>query len=93
MGKWIVEGTVKQMIAANRVVKGSTVNILGFAFKENCADVRNSKVNDIVVESRVYGVNVHAPCRSGVGRHALPVRIDPLGPAACCRRDDHGCGA
>ncbi|WP_410951335.1 nucleotide sugar dehydrogenase [Pseudomonas sp. S1(2024)] len=59
MGKWIVEKTIKQMIAANRVVKGATVNVLGFTFKENCADVRNSKVNDIVVELRAYGVNVH----------------------------------
>lgn len=58
MAKWIVEKTVKQMIAANRVVKGSTVNVLGFTFKENCADVRNSKVNDIVLELRAYGVNV-----------------------------------
>ncbi|WP_437881580.1 UDP binding domain-containing protein [Pseudomonas sp. LRF_L74] len=59
MGKWIVGKTIKQMIASNRVVKGATVNMLGFTFKENCADVRNSKVNDIVVELCVYGVKVH----------------------------------
>ncbi|WP_434606348.1 hypothetical protein J3P80_10480 [Pseudomonas sp. D2-30] len=59
MGKWIVEKTIKLLISSNRVVKGSTINVMGITFKENCADVRNSKVHDIIVELRAYGVNVH----------------------------------
>jgi UDP-N-acetyl-D-glucosamine/UDP-N-acetyl-D-galactosamine dehydrogenase len=58
MGKVIAEQTVKQMIAAGSYVKGAKVNILGLTFKENCADLRNSKVADIIGELRTYGVEV-----------------------------------
>jgi len=63
MGKYIAEQTVKQMIAAGSYVKGAKVNILGLTFKENCADVRNSKVVDIIKELRSYDieVSVHDP--------------------------------
>ncbi|MEP7284119.1 MAG: nucleotide sugar dehydrogenase, partial [Rubrivivax sp.] len=47
MGKFIAEQTVKHMIAAGSVVKGAKVNVLGLTFKENCGDLRNSKVIDI----------------------------------------------
>ena len=47
MGKFIAEQTVKQMIAAGSYVKGARVNVLGLTFKENCPDLRNSKVLDI----------------------------------------------
>jgi UDP-N-acetyl-D-galactosamine dehydrogenase len=43
MGKFIAEQTVKNMIAAGSYVKGARVNVLGLTFKENCADLRNSK--------------------------------------------------
>lgn len=58
MGKFIAEQTVKQMIAAGSYIKGSRVNILGLTFKENCPDLRNSKVVDIITELRSYGVEV-----------------------------------
>jgi UDP-N-acetyl-D-galactosamine dehydrogenase len=58
MGKYIAEQTVKQMIAAGKGVKGSRANILGLTFKENCADLRNSKVIDIIAELTSYGVEV-----------------------------------
>lgn len=56
MGKYIAENCVKQMIAASKNVRGARVAILGFTFKENCPDVRNSKVIDIVNELKEYGL-------------------------------------
>jgi UDP-N-acetyl-D-galactosamine dehydrogenase len=58
MGKYIAEQTVKQMIANGSYVRGAKVNVLGLTFKENCPDLRNSKVADIVQELRSYGVEV-----------------------------------
>ena len=60
MGKYIAEQTVKSMIAAGSYVKGARVNILGLTFKENCADIRNSKVADVINELKSYGVEVFA---------------------------------
>jgi len=59
MGKFIAEQTVKQMIQAGFPVKGSHVNVLGLTFKENCPDLRNSKVIDVIRELESYGVTVH----------------------------------
>jgi len=59
MGKYIAEQTVKQMIQAGFPVKGSHVNVLGLTFKENCPDLRNSKVIDVIHELESYGVTVH----------------------------------
>ena len=59
MGKFVAEQTIKQMIAADLPVKGSNVVVLGMTFKENCPDLRNSKVIDVVRELSSFGVNVH----------------------------------
>ncbi|HWW68998.1 MAG TPA: nucleotide sugar dehydrogenase [Duganella sp.] len=59
MAKFVAEKTVKSMIAAGCYVKGARVNVLGLTFKENCPDLRNSKVADIVAELKSYGVEVH----------------------------------
>jgi UDP-N-acetyl-D-galactosamine dehydrogenase len=59
MAKFVAEKTVKSMIAAGFHVKGSKVNVIGLTFKENCPDLRNSKVADIVYELKSYGVDVH----------------------------------
>ena len=59
MGKYVAEQTVKQMIASDHQVKGANVIVLGMTFKENCADLRNSKVIDVIRELQTYGVNVH----------------------------------
>ena len=57
MGKYVAENCVKNLIAADKPVKGAKVAILGFTFKENCPDTRNSKVWDIVNELQEYGIN------------------------------------
>jgi UDP-N-acetyl-D-galactosamine dehydrogenase len=59
MAKFVAEKTVKSMISAGFHVKGSKVNVIGLTFKENCPDLRNSKVADIVHELESYGVEVH----------------------------------
>ncbi|MBQ7590171.1 MAG: nucleotide sugar dehydrogenase [Verrucomicrobia bacterium] len=56
MGKYVGESCVKTLIRAEKHVKGARVAILGFTFKENCPDTRNSKVFDIVRELREYGI-------------------------------------
>ncbi len=56
MGKYVAENLVKKLIAADRTVKNAKVAILGFTFKENCPDTRNSKVIDIVHELNEYGI-------------------------------------
>jgi UDP-N-acetyl-D-glucosamine/UDP-N-acetyl-D-galactosamine dehydrogenase len=58
MGKFIAEQTIKHMIAGGSYVKGAKVNVLGLTFKENCGDLRNSKVIDIINELKTYGVEV-----------------------------------
>lgn len=56
MGKYVAENLVKHLIRADIPVKRARVAILGFTFKENCADTRNSRVIDIVNELREYGI-------------------------------------
>lgn len=56
MGKHIAENTVKGLIQTDSAVKNANVAILGFTFKENCQDTRNTKVFDIVEELRSYGI-------------------------------------
>ena len=58
MGKFIAQRTIKEMIKAGHDVSGCTVTVLGLTFKEDCPDLRNSKVVDIVRELEDYGVNV-----------------------------------
>ncbi len=63
MGKFIAEQTVKHMINTGSPVKGCNILVLGLTFKENCPDLRNSKVIDIITELQSYGANVivHEP--------------------------------
>lgn len=56
MGKYIVENLIKNMIRADLPVKNSKVAILGFTFKENCPDTRNTRVIDIVESLGEYGI-------------------------------------
>ncbi len=64
MGKYVAEHLVKNLIKANIPVKDAKVAILGFTFKENCPDTRNTRVIDIVRELREYGI--------------IPVIADPV---------------
>ena len=63
MGPYIARKTVQQMIHQGRNILGSRVNVLGLTFKENCKDIRNSKVIDVVRELQEFGcqVFVHDP--------------------------------
>lgn len=56
MGKYIAENCVKKLIQSDMAVRDAKVAILGFTFKENCPDTRNTKVIDIVRELREYGI-------------------------------------
>lgn len=64
MGKYVAENTVKKLIKANKNIKNSKVAVLGFTFKENCPDTRNTKVIDIVNELKEYDIN--------------PIIVDPV---------------
>ena len=56
MGRYVAENVVKNLIRADIPVKTAKVAILGFTFKENCPDTRNTKVIDIIKELREYGI-------------------------------------
>ena len=56
MGKYVAESCVKRLIANDRPVKGAKVAVLGFTFKENCPDTRNTRIIDIVKELSEYSV-------------------------------------
>jgi UDP-N-acetyl-D-galactosamine dehydrogenase len=72
MGKYVAENVVKKLIAANVPVKNARVAILGFTFKENCPDTRNTKIIDIYRELQEYGIT--------------PVVADPAADAAEAKR-------
>ncbi len=57
MGKYVAENVVKNLIKADKNVKGAKVAVLGFTFKENCPDTRNTRIIDIVNELKEYGIN------------------------------------
>jgi UDP-N-acetyl-D-galactosamine dehydrogenase len=86
MGKFIAEQTVKQMIAAGSTIKGAKVNVLGLTFKENCGDLRNSKVIDIIKELKTYGVEVFvtdAQAEAEEAMHEYGVRLMPFNDLPC----------
>ncbi len=80
MGKFIAEQTIKQMIAAGSGVRGAHVNVLGLTFKEDCGDLRNSKVIDIIRELQSYGVQVNVTdpqAESDEAEHEYGVKLLP----------------
>ncbi len=68
MGRYVAENVIKNLIKADVPVKNAKVAVLGFTFKENCPDTRNTKVIDIINELREYGIE--------------PVVADPQADAA-----------
>jgi UDP-N-acetyl-D-galactosamine dehydrogenase len=68
MAAYVAQQTVKKIIQAGECVKGSKVIVLGLTFKENCPDLRNSKVADLVKELQEFGcdVSVHDPLASSI---------------------------
>lgn len=80
MGKYVAEQTIKNMIQAGFQVKGSDVIVLGLTFKENCPDLRNSKVIDVIRELETYGVTVHVHdpvAASDEAEHEYGVKLVP----------------
>jgi len=88
MGKFVAQRAIKEMIHAGHNVLESHVTVLGLTFKENCPDLRNSRVVDIVRELEEYGVKVqvHDPlaeqdeAEAEYGIHLRP--LEQLAPAA-----------
>lgn len=80
MGKHIAETCVKRLIQDGKLVKNARVGILGFTFKENVPDLRNTRVLDIIHELKEYGIDalVHDPMASAA--EALRVYNQPLLP-------------
>ena len=72
MGKYVAENLVKNLIKVDIPVKSAKVAILGFTFKENCPDTRNTKVIDIYKELQEYGIT--------------PMVVDPAADAAEAKR-------
>ena len=60
MGEYVAEQTIKRLILNNKLVKNARIAILGMTFKENCPDIRNSKVMDIIGKLEEYGVEIIA---------------------------------
>jgi UDP-N-acetyl-D-galactosamine dehydrogenase len=81
MGKFVAEQTIKQMIAAGSPIKGASVHVLGLTFKEDCADLRNSKVIDVIRELRNYGVQVQVAdsvADAAEAAHEYGVTLTPI---------------
>lgn len=73
MGRYVVENLLKKLIKADVAVKNAKVAILGFTFKENCPDTRNTRVIDIVRELKEYGI--------------IPLVADPVADVPEARRE------
>jgi UDP-N-acetyl-D-galactosamine dehydrogenase len=81
MGKFIAQRTIKEMIHDGHNILGTTVTVLGITFKENCPDIRNSKVIDVIRELQDYGVNVqvHDPMADPQEvRHEYGIELVPF---------------
>ncbi|NJN40698.1 MAG: nucleotide sugar dehydrogenase [Gammaproteobacteria bacterium] len=82
MGKFIAERTVKNLIQAGFHVKDQDVIVLGLTFKEDCPDLRNSRVIDVIRELESYGakVHVHDPVASPAeAEHEYGVKLTAWG--------------
>ena len=80
MAAWVAQQTVKQMINNSSAVKGAKVIVLGLTFKENCPDLRNSKVADLVRELQSFGcqVAVHDPiAENHEAEHEYGIHLTP----------------
>ena len=58
MGKFVAQRTIKELVRAGHELRGATVTVLGLTFKENCPDLRNSKVANILSELRDFDVQL-----------------------------------
>ncbi|WP_297571791.1 nucleotide sugar dehydrogenase [uncultured Deefgea sp.] len=86
MGAYIAQQTIKQMIHAGHPIAGSTVTVLGLTFKENCPDLRNSRVIDIIRELQDFGVNVQVCDPEADSHEAVEEYGVPLTPVAVLKK-------
>ena len=89
MGKFVAEQTVKNLVRHGHRISGAKVAVLGLTFKENCPDLRNSRVVDIISELREYccDVLVHDPL-------AYPAEaLEEYGIELCALQDIDRCQA
>jgi UDP-N-acetyl-D-galactosamine dehydrogenase len=80
MGKFVAEKAVKMMIRAGLVGRGAKVGVLGLTFKEDCPDIRNTRVVDIVRELETFGMQVlvHDPLAdAGEAREHYGIALEP----------------
>ena len=87
MGVFVAQQTVKCLAKTGSPIKGAVVNVLGLTFKENVADIRNSKVFDLITELESYGVEVIAhdpllPADSDGTVNGVPLRAWEALPVA-----------
>ncbi len=88
MGAWIAQECIRLMLQQGRPVKGARVLILGLSFKEDCPDVRNSKVGDIIAELRRFGADpvvVDPVADPEAALHEHGVTLAPLSPLPTCQ--------
>ncbi|MAT92284.1 MAG: GDP-mannose dehydrogenase [Halioglobus sp.] len=88
MGKFVAEQTVKHLVRQGHRVSGARVAILGLTFKENCPDLRNSRVVDIIAELREYccDVLVHDPLADAAeARHEYAIDLCERGDLSDCQ--------
>jgi len=71
MAAYLAQQTIKQMINNGTNIKGAKVIVLGLAFKENCSDLRNSKVADLVKELSEFGCEIHVHDSQAESEQAL----------------------
>ena len=57
MGKYVADASIKEMIKSGKAPRDAKVAIMGLTFKENCPDIRNSKVNDVIVRLKEYNID------------------------------------
>ncbi len=108
MGPYVAQRLVKLLVHANIPVKGARVGVMGLTFKENVADIRNSKVPDIIEELKEFGIEpkLHDPFADpeetkheyGLSLVAprgagRPRRADPGGVAQAVPRPGRRCAA
>ncbi|MEO6823729.1 MAG: nucleotide sugar dehydrogenase [Nitrosospira sp.] len=86
MAKFIAEQTIKQIIKADINVRGARINVLGLSFKENCPDLRNSKVADLISELQSYGIEIHVHdpiADAEEARHEYGLNLEPWEKLPC----------
>jgi UDP-N-acetyl-D-galactosamine dehydrogenase len=89
MGPYVARKAIQQMIHQGRNILGARVNVLGMTFKENCKDIRNSKVIDVIRELEQFGCEVHvhdpeADADETMHEYGVKLRTWDQLPAADC---------